>query len=205
MNLCHKAIKPYTNQKCVVAVSGGVDSVVLFHFLKAYNDVSIVHINHDRNNEYDNKCEQLVRQLANENNVPIEVFHIEEEIPNNVEQRQRDFRQKIFRGYECDVYLGHTLNDQVEEYLMSSIKGNVRFIASVRNNLRRPFLFLTKQELYEYAVKNKLHWLEDSTNFDGSNQRSFCRNTLLPNALMINPGLFKTVARMAKERFSGNE
>jgi len=196
-NIRSKVIQPFTDQKCVIACSGGVDSVALLHFMIGYNDVSIVHINHNPGNEYDDACEELVRNLAQKYNVAFDLYRIDTKIESNVEHNWRNFRQKIYRAYDCNVFLAHTLDDQVEEYLMSSIKGNVRFIPAKRNNLCRPFLHLTKNEVYEYANKHKLVWIEDPTNFDSSNQRSLCRNEIVPQALKINPGLYKTVLRLS--------
>lgn len=199
-NIRNKVIKPFTNQTCVIACSGGVDSVVLLHFMLGYNNVRVIHVNHNPGNAYDDACEELVKELCLKYGVPLDLHHITENITNNFEHNWRNFRQKIYRAYDCDVYLGHTLDDQVEEYLMSSIKGNVRFIQSRRNNLCRPFLNITKSELYEYAKKYDLKWIEDPTNYDGSNQRSLCRNEIVPQALKINPGLYKTVLRLSQEK-----
>ena len=198
-NIRTKVIKPFTDQTCVVACSGGVDSVALLHFMVDYNNVRVVHINHNPGNPYDDDCEQLVRDIAHGYGIEIDVHHIDVAYESNVEHNWRNFRQKIYRAYDCDVYLAHTLDDQVEEYLMSSIKGNVRFISSHRNNLRRPFLHLTKGEVYAYAKKHELIWIEDPTNHDSSKQRSFCRNVIVPEALKINPGLYKTVLRLSTQ------
>lgn len=197
-----KAIAPFTSQKCVVACSGGVDSVALLHFMASHNEVTVVHINHNPGNDYDDKCEELVKNLAATLGVVFISHHITEVYTSNIEHQWRTFRQKIFRSFECDVYLAHTLDDQVEEYVMSMLKGNPRFIAPHRNNLRRPFLFLTKKEIYDYAIEHNLKWHEDPTNFDGSNQRSICRSEIIPQALKINPGLYKTVTRLAKEQLA---
>lgn len=197
-----KALGPFTGQTCVVACSGGVDSVALLHFMVRHNNVRVLHVNHNPGNKYDDDCEALVRKLANSYCVEIDVHYIREQYTNNVEKQWREFRQKLYRAYDCSVYLAHSLDDQVEEYIMSMLKGRIRFITPSRNNLRRPFLFLTKKEIYAYAQENKLTWYEDPTNYDGSNQRSICRNTIVPQALLINPGLYKTVSRLSHEEFS---
>lgn len=201
MNLRRKVIRPTTQQDCVVAVSGGVDSMTLLHFLKDYNNVSAVHIHHNSHTD-DDTALKLVEDYCSKYNIPLDVFKISEKIESNFECQARDFRRNIFKQYKKPVYLGHTLDDQVEEYLMSNIKGRLRVINAVNGNIRRPFLFIKKSDLYEYARENDIPYIDESTNFDGSNQRSYCRNFIVPHALLINPGLYKTVARISQEYFT---
>ncbi len=201
MNLRRKTILPVTQQDCVVAVSGGADSMALLHFMKDHNKVTAVHINHNTN-EDDKTSLNIVQAYCTKHNIQLDVFSISEKIESNFECQAREFRHSIFKQYKKPVYLGHTLDDQVEEYLMSNIKGRLRVINAVNGNIRRPFLFIKKKEIYEYASENNIEFIDELTNFDGSNQRSYCRNFILPHALQINPGLYKTVARISQEHFT---
>jgi tRNA(Ile)-lysidine synthase TilS/MesJ len=85
---------------------------------------------------------------------------------------------------------------------MSAIKGSKRTIAIEIGNVFRPFLDVEKYLLYEYAHKYNVPYIEDPTNYevDGGydNQRAFVRNVLLPNALIVNSGLFKTVRKFVR-------
>ena len=201
MNLRKKVILPTTKQDCVIAVSGGVDSMCLLHYMKDHNNVTAVHIHHNSNSDDDTSL-KIVENYCTKHNIKLDVFKISEKIESNFECQAREFRHSIFKQYKEPVYLGHTLDDQVEEYLMSNIKGRLRIINAVNGNIRRPYLLLKKKELYEYAAEHGIEYLDESTKFDGSNKRSYCRNFIMPHALVINPGLYKTVARISQEYFT---
>ena len=133
MNLRKKVILPTTKQDCVIAVSGGVDSMCLLHYMKDHNNVTAVHIHHNSNSDDDTSL-KIVENYCTKHNIKLDVFKISEKIESNFECQAREFRHSIFKQYKEPVYLGHTLDDQVEEYLMSNIKGRLRIINAVNGN-----------------------------------------------------------------------
>lgn len=202
-HITSKLKKPFREQDFMVSVSGGVDSMVLLDVLRRYGNVEVIHINH-RTGNFSNVSQELVERFCELHNIKCNVFVFDGVQPtSNKESIWRDFRYSVYNKFkDRTICQAHTLNDQVEQYLMSVVKGSTRTIAERKGNVFRPFIDVEKEHLYAYAKLYNVPFVEDPTNFevDGmyDNQRAFVRNVLLPNALIVNPGLFKTVRKFIK-------
>jgi tRNA(Ile)-lysidine synthase len=71
--------------------------------------------------------------------------------------------------------------------------GKPKLIPITNANVIRPFLTSTKQDLSYWAIKNKLQWIEDESNKDLTLTRNYIRQNIVPHALVVNPGLYKTI------------
>ncbi len=194
----------------LVAVSGGVDSVVLFHiFTKLQLRFIVCHCNfHLREGDCD-EDENLVRKLCKENNIPFLVKHfdtkkIAEEKKISVELAARELRYEWFKKICSEkninsLVVAHHANDNIETALYHLVKGTG--ISGLRgmNNITkwgekkiiRPLLFATKNEIIDYARENNLQWREDYTNADNKFARNLIRNEIIPKLKTINPNLEK--------------
>ena len=119
--------------------------------------------------------------------------------PRNIalskEEDWRTARYKFFTSLDELVCTGHTLDDMVEWYLFTSLMGEGRYMEYAHSNVVRPFICTKKSDILEYAIKHNISWLEDPSNKDANfAARNRIRYEILPAALKVNPGLYKTVS-----------
>ena len=180
----------------VVAVSGGVDSMVLLHSLSKVKEPSqqiiVAHFMHHLRPEGQQEKE-LVQQACTKYGFIFEEGHWQESPQTHIESRARkaryEFFQQIYDRYEGQALLtGHHLNDDVETFLMrlvrgSSLKGlqGIQRISYRRSMcIIRPLLTISKETLYRYAIKHAVPYLEDRSNKTRDYYRNRVRLDWLP-------------------------
>lgn len=175
---------------CYVGCSGGIDSMCLLTFLlKGRRKVEVLHFNHGT--VFANDAQKFLEDFCKVNNIPLHIGYYKGN--KTTENDWRNARYEFFNQFKNRViYLGHTLSDNIETYLLSSIKGTSKFIPYSRTNVRRPFLLVSKKELLSYAERNNVKWIEDSSNLESNFDRNKIRNQVIPVLKNINPGLEKT-------------
>jgi tRNA(Ile)-lysidine synthase len=188
----------------VVAVSGGVDSIVLLDMLMCLAErlplhVAVVHFNHRLRGKESEADAYFVRETCKRYHIPCYIAWADVErfasIQNmSIERAGRELRYKFleFIAYKrrADAVLtAHTLNDSVETVLMNMLRGSglagLAGIPSQRafgehTKLARPLLGMRKTELIEYARLRGLSWREDSSNAESLFRRNKVRNELVP-------------------------
>ena len=192
--------------RVLVAVSGGVDSMVLISMLRqASIAVSVAHVNyHLREAESDND-QLLVEEWCKQNEIQL---HVREVLPDeyntggSIQMVARDIRYRFFDQLLKDfkyskVATAHNANDNLETVLLNFTKGTgiagLTGIAPVKNDqLIRPLLFAQKDEIYQYAKENGIGWREDASNKKNDYQRNLIRNVVIPELKKINPNLENT-------------
>lgn len=187
-------------RKIHVAVSGGVDSMVLFHFLSNNHEVKPVFIHHRTENSaaaYD----FLVKTLVDQQNHSLEVYSINKNKPKELsdEEHWRNERYNYLSKFEC-VVTGHHLDDAVETWIWSSLHGTSSLIPYTRNNVIRPLLLTRKQCLYDYAKRKNISWIEDASNNDTDYTRNYIRHQLMPHVLKVNPGIHTMIRKKLEQR-----
>jgi len=155
--------------KYIVAVSGGVDSVVLLDTLVNEPDTQIIvaHFDHGTRPESAEDA-AFVRDLAAKYNLRFETKREElgaEVSEAEARERRYAFLQSLAKKHEAMIVTAHHLDDLVETVAINLTRGTGwRGLAVFHPTIRRPFLDKTKQELIQYAKRNGLPWREDSTN-----------------------------------------
>lgn len=176
--------------KYVIAVSGGVDSVVLLDMLSSLEGVELVvaHFDHGIREDSANDAE-FVRGLAKKYCLPFESERVElgkGASEATARKARYDFLRKIQEKYQAVAVLtAHHQDDLLETTIINLLRGTGRRgMHSVTNSgeLLRPLLHLTKPELIQYATENNLQWHEDSTNADTNYLRNKIRLDVLPSA-----------------------
>ncbi|TYC47505.1 tRNA lysidine(34) synthetase TilS [Leuconostoc litchii] len=203
-----KTIQEYEwPETIIVAVSGGVDSVVLVEALSTINTkLVIAHVNYKLREESDEDA-KFVSALANRVDATFEQ-RIWQQIPKHgVEKAARIFRYKFFEElaeqYHTDtVVVGHHADDQAETVLLKMLRGGqlsqMAGMQEKNKKIVRPFLLITKQELITYAQKYHLPWRQDKTNFDVNyTPRNLLRNDILPKLKKINRQAIHHINNMA--------
>ncbi|MGH9733542.1 MAG: tRNA lysidine(34) synthetase TilS [Candidatus Acidiferrales bacterium] len=185
--------------RVAIAVSGGADSVALFHLLKNIHaalgiTLSVAHFDHLLRGAESKDDSRFVAELAKANGVE---FFVERENVSreahrkklNLEDAGRRLRYGFFQrlveqGLATQVAVAHTADDQAETVLAQVIRGTgptgLAGIYPVAGAIVRPLLEFRRQELRAYLSAMGQTWREDSTNSDGSRLRSRIRFRLLP-------------------------
>lgn len=185
------------HQKVLIAVSGGVDSMNLLHFLYVSRetlgiDIGIAHVNHHQRLS-SQKEEDYLKAWAKQQSIPFHLGHFEGQFS---EKRARDYRYAFFRelmqvhGYTALV-TAHHADDQVETIFMRLLRGSkLRYQSGIKERqafaqgeLIRPFLAFTKSEL------PSIFHFEDDSNHDNHYLRNRVRNRYLPDLRKENPNI----------------
>lgn len=171
----------------VLAVSGGVDSMVLLDLLSKKPDVRLIvaHFNHGIRSDSD-KDERLVRQVARELNLPFEVGHGHLDRGAS-EETARTARYKFLSAvkvkYQADAIItAHHQDDYLETAFINLIRGTGRkglVAISTNPQIRRPLLRYPKKDIKLYAKRRGLIWREDKTNHSNDYWRNYLRNGAL--------------------------
>lgn len=195
------------HDKVLVAVSGGVDSMNLLHFLHSFQtqlkiEIAIAHVNHQQR-QASVEEEAYLRNWASENGVPIFVAYFEGHF---TEKNARDFRYAFFRkimkenGYTALV-TGHHADDQAETILMRLIRGSrlrhlrgIRAVQSIaEGDIIRPFLHLKKSDLADI-----FHFV-DASNQEKTYFRNRVRHDYLPQLVAENPKFIEQSGQLSQE------
>lgn len=197
--------------KAFVAVSGGVDSIVLLHTLleiqkewpSKIKRIEVLHVNHKTRGDANDQEEESIRRFCEKQLLPLRVFYFDESSrqSGNFELKAREFRLSSFNeASEQDdlVYLGHHLNDSFEWSLMQQFKSSegraLQSIPFKTDRIARPLSLCYKEELIHFSQKNKLVYFEDSSNKDSSHERNFMRNEIIPKILERYPKAIENYA-----------
>lgn len=182
-----------------VAVSGGVDSMVILDFLKRNHNVTAYHFNHGTKNA--DLFERFVRASCSKMDIPIKVGDIKnpKRKGQSLEEHWREERYNWLREQDQTIVLAHHLDDCVESYLFNMCNGKDYTIPYRNHNCIRPFRLNRKSNIVNWLKDHKdILWVEDPSNIDEKFKRNYIRWNLLPNALEVNPGLYKVIAKRIK-------
>jgi len=185
-------------RKVCIALSGGADSMVGLDFcIKKGIAVKALHFNHG--NDDSDKYEEFVVDYCRRLNVPIVIDRLSEEVPKRRSkedfwrEKRYDFFSKHSEGLK--VVTCHHLDDAVETWVFSSMKGNPKTIPHSRGIFIRPFLLNKKSAILDWAEQNNVPFIQDMTNFDSSFDRNYIRNEMMSHVLRINPGIHKVIKK----------
>jgi len=202
--------------KLLLAVSGGVDSVVLCELCKhaGYNFI-IAHCNFQLRGEESERDENFVREIGKKYEVEVLVkkFETEKYATENklsIQVAARELRYSWFNELLADLKVSskssgskippwgvgglltaHHANDNIETLLMNFFKGTgingLHGILPKQGNIIRPLLFAKKEELTAFAISNNLNFVEDSSNALDKYTRNYFRNQLIPGLQKVFP------------------
>ncbi|TEW56687.1 tRNA lysidine(34) synthetase TilS [Psychromonas sp. RZ22] len=209
-------IESTTKFRLIVALSGGLDSVVLLHlahqFLKNRDGIELLahNVNHglsENAEHWGSFCTQLCEQLG----VTLihSKVHIENRPRTSLEALARDARYQCFREkmQANDIILtGHHQDDQLETLLLAlkrgsgstGLQGIQTSQAFFEGTLLRPLLIFSRQQLTDYAKLHQLQWIEDESNQNTDFDRNFIRHEISPLLKQRWPAIAQSVSRTAQ-------
>jgi tRNA(Ile)-lysidine synthetase-like protein len=213
--LLNKAILP-KNATIIVAVSGGVDSMVLLHQLIQIRETEhlrliVCHVDHGKRAESKEEY-RFVESYCADHGVLFKGLRLGKLPKGNFQEAARDARYRFFaevareEGAEA-IVLAHHLDDQTETILMRLFRGSTLLgqagmqEISVQNGVRvlRPLLSRTKQDLKDYQEKHQVPYREDASNRSGDYQRNKVRNDLVPMIDSLFPNWKETIRSHAAQ------
>lgn len=197
---------PAKDKTVYLAISGGVDSMVLLYLLsKGSNPIHLLHVNYHLRNEDSIADESLVRQQAKFYKTEFSVLDFDmqkhlDENGGNLQNEARKIRYSFFEehlGSEGILMTAHHFDDQMETFFMhlsrkSGIAG-MSCMAAKNGNHIRPLLNFRKSELYDFAKENKVLFREDRSNLENKYLRNQWRNVWIPEMEKQTPGLNESI------------
>ncbi len=197
--------------RLLLAVSGGVDSVVLCELCKhAGYDFIIAHCNFQLRGADSDRDEQFVLNLAA--NYGVEFYSktfdtksIAAQQKRSIEETARDLRYEWFHELLAEhklscIVTAHHADDNIETMAMKFFRGTgikgLRGMLPKNGKIVRPLLFARKKQLEDHARANQMGFVTDSTNLEDTYTRNFFRNRLIP--------LFKAVYPSVEENLLNN-
>jgi tRNA(Ile)-lysidine synthase len=199
-------------KRVAVGLSGGVDSVVVLHLLRALAkesgfSVSAIHVHHGLSPNAD-AWARFCRALCRAWKIPITVRRVRvTRAGKGLEAAARVARYRCYRALRADaIALGHQLDDQAETVLMNLLRGaglagasGMRAKAEFHEKLLlRPLLDVSREAILRYAKANRLRWIEDESNLDESLTRNYLRRRVGPLLTARYPRWRESVARAAR-------
>ena len=196
-----------------VALSGGMDSVVLLHATHALKttlaiqQLTAIHIHHGLSPQADQwatHCEQLCTPLK----IPcvvrkVKINQTKGESLENLARHARygEFKQNL--APQNLLLLAHHQDDQAETLILQLIRGaGVHGLSAMPGRapfglgeMMRPFLTLPRREIHHYAQQHQLSWVEDASNQNLDFDRNFLRHEIMPRLLTRFKGLNTSISR----------
>lgn len=181
-------------EKLFLAVSGGMDSMVLLSLFSKFKDLCVLHVNYKLRGKDSDLDEEFVRSVCASLNVKCFVYKVSEKdkqkLKNgNLQLEARKIRYKFFENQtisfpKSKILLAHHADDQVETFLLQLIRnsGISGLMAMKKKNKKilRPLLPFKKKELKQIAETYKLTWREDYSNQSLVYNRNRIRNIWIP-------------------------
>ncbi|HBL77563.1 MAG: tRNA lysidine(34) synthetase TilS [Bacteroidetes bacterium GWF2_42_66] len=197
-------------QKVLLAVSGGLDSMVMLYlFQKAGYDFSVAHCNFQLRGEESDGDEEFVVNYCDEHNIRLFVNRFDtleyaRQEGISIEMAARDLRYSWFRKlmddekFDC-LATAHHQDDIMETFFINLGRGTgIRGLSGIKaksGKLIRPILFADRLSIRNYAALHHIQFREDSSNSDTSIQRNFIRHKILPMFDEFHPSFRKNIIK----------
>jgi len=199
-----------------LALSGGVDSMAVMDFLrKGRHEFTAAYFNHGT--EHGAKSEIFVREYCRSigQRLVVGTNDLVKLDRQSWEEYWRDARYGFFNkicgidpetgdqhpdGQSSQLITCHHLDDCIETWIFTSLHGDPKLIPYKNGSVVRPFL-ATKMEFFKYwCVKYNVPWIDDPSNLDTKYARNRIRHLIVPQALLINPGIAKVIRKKLNAR-----
>ncbi|KJF43382.1 tRNA lysidine(34) synthetase TilS [Draconibacterium sediminis] len=195
-----------SGQKILLAISGGIDSMVLLHlFERSEFEYGIAHCNFRLRGDESDGDEAFVREQVEQHGTAahFETFDTIEYASLkgiSIEMAARELRygffERIRKEYEYDcIVTAHHQDDLIETFFLNlSRKTGIKGLTGIKEKkgkLIRPLLFASREDIERYAAENSISYREDSSNNEVVYQRNFLRHKILPLFSELNPAFKK--------------
>lgn len=206
-----------TTDKILLAVSGGLDSMVMLHLLSTAGfKVGVAHCNFQLRGGDSDGDENFVVETCRQLEIPCYVQRFDtagyaSRSAVSIQMAARDQRYKFFqqivRRHAYDlVATAHHFDDLIESVLLNLVRGTgidgMQGIADKKDNIIRPLMFANREMISDYATQKGIRWREDASNATDDYRRNFLRHQVIPKLKELNPS-FSVNFRDTHERLLG--
>lgn len=207
--LLFKELGVTPNARILAAVSGGIDSVAMFHLLRTTGlEIAVAHVNFKLRGDESDDDEVFVKNLADRcgsafHSRAFETAALAEKEGVSIQMKARTLRYNWFEelqkeyGYEL-VATAHHMEDQIETFFINLIRGTgisgLKGIPAKSGSLIRPMISFYRSEIEAYVKTHRLDYREDSSNSGTNYIRNRIRHQVLPLLEEIQPGFRKVMA-----------
>lgn len=207
------------NDRVLVALSGGVDSVVLGTLmLRSGYTFSVAHCNFHLRGEESNRDERFVRSWAEKNKIKLfvsefDTYEYMQQKGISLEMAARELRYSMFKNLMTShgfslLATAHHADDSAETFFINLLRGTgiagLHGILPKHDNIVRPLLFATRKDIFDFAKANNIPFVEDSTNEETQFLRNKIRHRLFPLLKDLCPN-FDTVIKKDIDRLRETE
>ena len=197
-------------KKLLIALSGGLDSIVLSHLLHQLQfSMEFAHCNFKLRGVESDEDEAFVTEFSSGLNVKIHVQHFNPKTYSeihkvSIQMAARTLRYQWFaslaEALKCDYILtAHHADDALETFLINFSRGTglegLTGIPEQNGNVIRPLLPFSKETILDYAEKNNLKWREDSSNTETKSLRNKIRHEIIPQLRSLYPAFPENVQK----------
>ncbi len=206
IDLFRTLLPNYSGEKILVAVSGGVDSMVCAHILKKYKyPITLIHCNFQLRKKDSDDDASLVKKWASKNKIPHleKKFKVKKAKGESLQMTARDLRYQWFYEVAAKedfryIVTAHHLNDSIETSLMNIIRGTgisgLTGIPASNGKVIRPMIHIFRSEIEAYAIQHKIPWRLDKSNLTTKYKRNKIRHELIPLLTKYNPNFLEVYA-----------
>ncbi len=184
-----------TNSKLIVAVSGGIDSMVLLHLLTELNyPIFVAHCNFNLRNHESQADEDFIVSHCEQRNIPcfvksFQTSNYAKQYNLSIQEAARSLRYQWFEKLRLEinadfVLMAHHADDAIETFFINLIRGTgikgLKSIPAKREFYLRPLIEISRKEIINYAYRFHIHFRMDKSNLDDYYLRNKIRLKLLP-------------------------
>jgi len=197
-------------EKVILAISGGVDSVVLLHLLQDIDvKITCAHVNYNLRGSESDKDELFVKSLCKKLAIPLEILSVD---TKSIAKKKRKGTQEVAREIRYEwfdklrsklngskIITAHHKDDSVETFFINLIRGTgtkgLTGIHKNRNDICRPLLFTSKLKIRNFAQEEGIEFRQDLSNFEDKYLRNNLRNRILPLFEEVQPSFFNSMEK----------
>lgn len=211
-NRLSKQYNDIFSKKLLLAISGGIDSMVLIDLMKKLNlDMYVAHCNFALRGKESDLDEVFVVNYCKQHNIPVYSKHFDTEkyartTQKSIQISARELRYKWFfelkeqQGFDY-IVTAHHLDDSLETFLINLSRGTgIEGLVGIPENkgVIRPLLGFSRKEIEDYASKNQIQWREDASNQSDKYLRNNIRHHIVPLLKKINPEFLNSFSKTTK-------
>lgn len=205
--------------RLLIAISGGLDSVVLMHLCQELKlNIALAHCNFNLRGEESDEDENFILQLAEDHDLEIFIENFDTEAFANDHKMSTQMAARVLRYTWFNELAGqlsfdfiltaHHADDNLETFLINLSRGTglegLKGIPEINDNIIRPLLPFSRETIELYAKQNHIKWHEDSSNTSNKYLRNALRNEVISSLKKINPTFldnFKTTIDNLKQAY----
>ncbi|WP_439132641.1 tRNA lysidine(34) synthetase TilS [Polaribacter sp.] len=195
------------DKKLLIAISGGIDSVVLLHLFHQLNySIALAHCNFKLRGKESDLDEEFVDKLSQNTSNQIfkvyfdtEIFAKKNKLSTQIAARELRYAwfQELVEKHNFDyVVTAHHADDNLETFLINLTRGSglegFTGIPKINGNIVRPLLAFSRTEILNFAKENAIAWREDASNASTKYTRNKIRHQVIPVLKEINPSLLSS-------------